>query len=99
MDTPKSVDTLVSFYSPPLGPSDTFRDNIVITAGKYSQNISSSKFIEDFVAELQTAKGIKLDEVNKNYKISGHDAYKVVYSVKQRKGRISCYASRRTCGL
>ena len=83
VDTPKSLDTLVSFYSPPLGTSDTFRDNIVITAGKYSQNISSSKFIEDFVAQLQTAKGIKVDEVDKNYKISGHDAYKVVYSVNQ----------------
>jgi hypothetical protein len=37
VDKPVNINTLVSFYSPFLGSSDTFRENVIVTVGKYSQ--------------------------------------------------------------
>ena len=80
VDKPINVNTLVSFHSPSQGPSDKFPDNLVVSAGKYSQKISPKKYIDTLIEGLRVTKGISITEVNQNYTVSGKNAFKVVYS-------------------
>src|SRR4029079_12922022 len=52
VDKPISVNNLVSFYSPLQGELDTFRDNVIVSVGKYSQKISSRDYIDSVIGNL-----------------------------------------------